>query len=88
VEVESGGLIGLLEHELVVAGERLPDLVESLLRKADVEDGDLVTLYWGAPIRDDEARATEQHVGAAFPRAEVELVEGAQPHYHFIISVE
>ena len=88
VEVESGGLIGLLEHELVVAGERLPDLVESLLRKADVEDGDLVTLYWGAPIRDDEARETEQHVGAAFPRAEVELVEGAQPHYHFIISVE
>ena len=88
VTVEPGRLIGLVEHELVVAGDDLPDVVASTLRKAAVSEGDLVTLYWGDRLTKDEASVVTQEVKAAFPGVEVELVEGGQPHYHFLLSVE
>ncbi|HIA99994.1 MAG TPA: DAK2 domain-containing protein, partial [Gemmatimonadetes bacterium] len=47
VSVKSGQLIGLLEHELTVTGTNLEQVVLALLDKAGVNDGDLVTLYWG-----------------------------------------
>ena len=88
VAVAPGQLIGLLENELVVGGDDLSEVVVSLLRKAEVADGGLVTLYWGDRLTDHEANAVVADVTAAFPGVEVELVEGGQPHYHFIASIE
>lgn len=88
VEVATGRLIGLLERELVVAGDGLSDTVLSTLNEADISDGDLVTLYWGDITTLAEAEQVSRDVTQAFPHAEVELVEGGQPHYHFIVSIE
>lgn len=88
VDVNTGTLIGLLEQQLVLADQDILNLVESLLRLAEVEDEHLVTLYHGSPVGIDEARIIEQHVQEAFPNTEVRLHEGAQPHYHFVVSVE
>ena len=88
VRVKPGQLIGLLEHELVVSGEGVANVAEALLENAGVEDGDLVTLYWGGPLDEDEANAALERVTARFPDTEVELVHGGQPHYHFLVSIE
>ena len=88
VPVRPGQLIGLLEHELVVSGEEAGDVTSALLEKAGVGDGELVTLYWGAPLGEEEATAVFDRLTAGFPDAEIELVRGGQPHYHFLISIE
>ena len=88
VAVKPGQLIGLLEHELVVSGEGAAEVAEALLQKARVEDCDLVTLYWGGPLDEDEANAALERVTARFPDTEIELVHGGQPHYHFLVSIE
>ena len=88
VTAEPGQLIGLLDHQLIVAGGDLSDVVVSVLKQAEVSDGGLVTLLWGAPVTADDANAVVRDVNAAFPGVEVELVDGGQPHYHFILSIE
>ena len=88
IAVKEGSLIGLLERELVVAGEVLEDVLEALLHKAVLFEGDLVTLYWGDEVTADEANAMGSKVGKAFEGVELEVVEGGQPHYPFIISIE
>jgi DAK2 domain fusion protein YloV len=88
VAVEPGRLIGLLERELVVAGDDLSQVVLSILSKAQVSDGDLVTLYWGEQMTADDANVVSQRVTAAFSGVEIEIVEGGQPHYHLILSIE
>ena len=88
VSVDPGQLIGLLEHELVAAGNDLADLIVSVLKKAEVSQGDLVTLYWGDQVTVDHADTVGGQVTAAFPGAEVELVDGGQPYYHCIMSIE
>jgi dihydroxyacetone kinase-like predicted kinase len=88
VEVRPGQLIGLLDRELVAAGDELSGVVESVVRMAGASDGDMVTLYWGEPVTEGVAKKVTEDVAAALPRAEFELVAGGQPHYHFYVSVE
>jgi DAK2 domain fusion protein YloV len=88
VSVAEGQLIGMLERKLVVAGDESTDVLISLLREADVSDGELVTIYWGEHLTQYDALAAQQRVSDAFPAAEVEVVEGGQPHYQYIVSVE
>jgi len=88
VTVRAGALIGLLDRQVVAAGDSLPGLVRALLEKADASAGSLVTLYRGAPVSEEDAEATLKSIGEAFVGVECELVYGGQPHYHFIISIE
>ena len=88
VSVEPGRLIGLLERELVAAGDDLAEVLTAVLRKAALSTGDLVTLYWGEPVAADVADATLTDVASIFPGVEFELVKGGQPHYHYLVSIE
>jgi dihydroxyacetone kinase-like predicted kinase len=88
VVVREDQTIGLLERELVAAGDDPADVLLKLLQAANVSDGDLVTLYWGrglTPGRADEAR---QRVENSIPGVEIEVVPGGQPHYDYIVSIE
>ena len=88
VEVEEGQIIGLLDRRVVVSGLSPADVLESLLEKAAVSQGDLVTRYRGEPLPHADAQSAVERVDAAFPDSEFELVEGDQPYYHFIVSIE
>ena len=72
----------------IFSGDDLAGVVIGVLEKAAPSEGDLVTLYWGEPVTEGEAGNIERDVSAAFQDIELELVEGGQPHYHFVISIE
>ena len=88
VKVRPGQFIGLLEGKLVVAGDDLSGVATSLLGKAGVSDGDLVTLYWGDRLTSKDVEGVGEYLTAAFPGLELEVVEGGQPHYHLLVSIE
>ena len=88
VTVKEGQIIGLLERELVAAGDEPNEVLMMLLLAAGVSEGDLITLYWGRPTTEEEADNARQRVVDYFPGAEVEAVGGDQPYYHYIVSIE
>ena len=88
VSVREGQFIGLLEHKLAVAGDQPIEVLVSLLREADVSEGDLVTLYYGQGLTEQNADMAQQEAMAAFPGIETEIVDGGQPHYEIIVSIE
>ena len=88
ISAEEGQLIGLFERRLVAAGESLADTTLAILRSADVDDGDLVTLYRGDPVTEAEANEAATEVEEAFPEIDLQHYYGGQPFYHFIISIE
>jgi DAK2 domain fusion protein YloV len=87
-KVAAGKIIGVLGNKVVVdaddVGTALLRMVESLVE----EDDEVVSLYYGAGLNEQEARALADDLSTKIPRFEVELYPGGQPHYHFIISVE
>ena len=88
VSVNEGQFIGLLERRLAVAGYTPIDVLVSLLKEADVSEGDLVTLYYGGELTGQSAKIAQNQAMAAFPGIETEVVAGGQPHYEFIVSIE
>ena len=88
VVVEEGQVIGILDRELVVAGDAPSDVLLALLERAEVEEGQLVTLYYGDPISEEEAEQAAADVEEAIPGVEIETVDGGQPYYHYVVSIE
>jgi len=88
VKVTQGKIIGLLEREMVVAGENMTDVLVNLLAKAGPEEGSLITLYWGADTLEEDAIKIADMVRSRFQSAEIEVVFGGQPHYNYFVSVE
>ena len=88
VSVQKGQIIGLLERELVAAGDDPQKVLMELLRKASVSQGDLVTLYWGSSLVQHSGEQAAAEVAATFSGVEVEAVNGGQPYYHYLVSIE
>lgn len=87
-EVREGQLLGIVEGKIKAVGDDMQQLICDTLAVMDVEDAELVTLYYGADVTEDEANALLEHLEAEYEDAEFELYNGAQAVYSYLISVE
>jgi dihydroxyacetone kinase-like predicted kinase len=88
VTVREGQAIGLLDGRLCCSGEELEQVTLDLLANAVAARSELITLYYGAALPPMRANRLADRIREAHPSVEVELVEGGQPHYQLILSVE
>ena len=49
---------------------------------------ELITVYYGADVTEDDAESTSESFASYFPKAEVSVVNGGQPIYYYMISIE
>ena len=88
VKVEEGHIIGLLNDELTAANDTIEETLFTLLDQMDAEDLEIVTLYYGNGVTAAEAEAIGTAIREKYLNLEVEIIEGGQPHYYYIISAE
>jgi hypothetical protein len=88
VEVQEGQIIALLDGKLVCSAHSLEKASLDLLDKAEADQYELVTLFFGADISKQDANQIADTIQASYPNLEVELQDGGQPHYQFILSIE
>jgi DAK2 domain fusion protein YloV len=88
VQVEEGQVIALLNGKLVLSTSSLEEACLGLLAKAHADHFELITLFYGEDIPKTEVNRITDSIRSAFPEQDIEVQEGCQPHYHFIISIE
>jgi len=88
VAVEEGHVIALVNGKLAVSAETVEAACLGALEKAKAADFELITLFFGIDLSSLEANRIADVIRAAYPTQEIELQDGGQPHYQFIISVE
>jgi len=88
VNVKDGQVIALLDGKLVVSAESVEQGVMELLAKAGAEEHELITLFYGEGMQHAEANRIKDVIGRKYSNLEIEVQEGGQPHYQFIISIE
>jgi DAK2 domain fusion protein YloV len=88
VKVEEGHIIGLLNDELTAANETIEETLWTLLDQMEAATLEIITLYFGNGITLTMAEELGALVREKYPQLEVEIVEGGQPHYYYIISAE
>ena len=88
VRVKEGQVIALLDGKLVVSAETVEQGVMDLLDKANAAEHELVTLFYGEGIPHGEANRIKDVISRKYSNLEIEVQEGGQPHYQFLISIE
>jgi len=88
VNVLQGQIISLLNGKLVLASDNLKDAALGLLKKAHADHFELITLFYGVDVSRMEVDAIADTIRKKYPKQEIEVQEGGQPHYPFIISIE
>jgi uncharacterized protein len=88
VDVEQGQVIALLDGKLVCSAKSVEESCLCMLGKAKAEENELITLFYGEDLSATEANRIADKVRNTFPGQEIEVQDGGQPHYQFIISVE
>lgn len=88
VTVREGQVIALLNGKLALSAETIEEACLSLLEKAQAEQYELITLFYGGDLPHPEANRIADLLRERYPKQEVEVQEGGQPHYQFIFSIE
>ncbi len=88
ITVKMGDVIGLLNNKLVTTGQDLSQVAWDLLERMEASTRELITIYWGGDLSAGDAQTFSDRVRQRYPDAEVELVDGGQPFYDYIISAE
>src|SRR6202163_3701286 len=88
LKVKKGDVIGLINDKLEFAGTDYGEVVNKALGKLGADSFELVTVYRGKDASDDELKKLESDIRSTHPGLEVEVQQGDQQHYPFILSVE
>ena len=87
-EIHAGDIMGLDDHTIAAVGNDVTGTALELLSSMVDEDSELVTIYYGSDLEEGDAQAFYEKVQEAYPACDVELQNGGQPIYYYVISVE
>jgi len=65
----------------------MPDVILEALEKSGTEGTKVITIYYGAEVKATEAENIAEKIRNKY-KSEVEVIEGGQPNYDYIISLE
>ena len=80
--------IGFLDGDLVAVGESGLEVLNKMLSELDLGKIEVITIYYGADTKSDEAEQVASDIRNRYPQLQIEVVRGGQPHYNYIISIE
>ncbi|HLJ32926.1 MAG TPA: DAK2 domain-containing protein [Ktedonobacteraceae bacterium] len=88
VRVREGDYIGLINGNLTIAGANKERVIHDTLERMDILQYEILTLYYGEEATRQEADETAKRIKAQYSHLEIEVVDGGQPYYAYILSVE
>lgn len=88
VVIKKGNIIGLDKGEIVTSGKDIEKVTMALIDKMLKEGKEVVTLYYGSDVKEEDAEQFAEKVEESHPDVEVILHYGGQPLYYYILSVE
>ena len=87
-EIHAGDIMGLDDHTIAAVGNDVMGTALELLSSMVDEDSELITIYYGSDLEEGDAQAFYEKVQETYPACDVELQNGGQPIYYYVISVE
>ena len=87
-EIREGDYLALVDNQLFATEQDLNALLDRLAQEASRRGGEFINVFYGEGVEEDAAQAALDRFQTACPEAELTLLRGAQPVYHYLISVE
>ena len=87
-EIHSGDIMGMLDNKLEILGHSAEDVAVECAEKMVHEDSSLITIYYGSDVSEERARELGDALEEKYPDCDVEVQNGGQPLYYYLVAVE
>lgn len=87
-DLSVGEIIGLDEKAILSKGNLVNPTTEDLIAKMIDDSVINITLYYGEDVKQEDAEALSATLSQKYPNCEVTIIDGGQPVYYYIISME
>ena len=87
-EIHEGDIMGIGDHGILAVGKGRTNVAKDTVAAMDTEDAEVISIYFGEDVPEEEAQKLGEELEAAYPDCEIEVNMGGQPIYYYIISVE
>jgi len=87
-DIKEGEILGLDNKTIIAKGKSVGETVLKLVEKLMDENIVNMTLFFGEGIKEKEAMTLQDKLASKYPSCEVNMVNGGQPVYYYLISLE
>jgi len=88
IEIRCNDIMAIGDFGLITVGKDIKLTVLDTIKKLVDDNSELISLYYGSDINQEDAEVLKNEVDALYPDLDVELQFGGQPIYYYILSVE
>ena len=88
INIKEGNMLGLIEGKIKEVGENKEEVAAKVLDKMIDDDCELITVYCGEEVTDEEAEKFEAELGEKYEDFDIQFYKGNQPLYYYLMSVE
>ena len=87
-EIHEGDIMGIGDAGILSVGQSVEATAKEMLAKMTDEDSEMISLYYGEDILEEDAQRFGQEIAELYSDADVDVHSGGQPIYYYVISVE
>lgn len=87
-EIHEGDIMGIGDNGMLAVGKDREQVVLDTIAAMVDEDSEIISIYYGEGVTEDTAQEVASKLEELYPDCEVEVDEGSQPIYYYIVSVE
>ena len=87
-KLKEGDIIGLDSKKILAKGDDVSETTLQLIKKMKRDEHEMITLYYGEGVTEEECEALAAKVSEAFPDCDVDYHYGGQPVYYYMVSLE
>jgi hypothetical protein len=87
-KLKEGDIIGLDAKKILAKGDNIEQTTLKLIKAMKNDEHEMITLYYGEGVTEEEAEALAGKVGEQFPDCDVDFHYGGQPVYYYLVSLE
>ena len=86
--INAGDIMGIDDEGIKAVSTDLVVATKDLLKEMVDEDSELISIYYGADVKEEDAQEFADYVEETYEDCDVEFNYGGQPIYYYILSVE
>lgn len=87
-EIHEGDIMGIGDHGILAVGKDIAETTKEMLAQLVDENSELISLYYGQEVTDEEAESFTAQIGELYPDIDVDVHSGGQPIYYYVLAVE
>ena len=88
IAIHEGDIMGIGDEGILTTGSSIEDVTFESLKMIVEEDTEIISIYYGEDVTEEDAEKLRARAAEAFPSCDVELQYGGQPIYYYILSAE